>query len=148
MSVIPSAFCSTCLLQVFIPHPPTTHHPSLDLWGPMEPLTPICQSHVSAVITFVCTYLCSPHPSPKSRIRVQRGWETRSPPLSLPPLAICLSPWLQGSAAVGKVKWMQGLCLDWQSKSVIVTYPDCCQIRILQSISFCMVNTFLSIVRW
>lgn len=51
---------------------------------------PTYQSHVSAVITCVCR---SPHPVSKSRIRVQSGWETRSPPLlSLsPPLAISLS---------------------------------------------------------
>lgn len=41
---------------------------------------PTYQSRVSAVITCVCIYLCSPHPVPKSRIRVQSGWETRSPP--------------------------------------------------------------------
>lgn len=73
----------TWLLQVFISHPPLTRHPSLDLRVPFfhtEPLTPTYQSRVSAVITCVCIYRRSPHPVPKSRIRVQSGWETRSPP--------------------------------------------------------------------
>lgn len=133
MSVIPSAFCSTCLLQVFISHPPTTHHPSLDLWGPLFPiklLTPTYQSHVSAVITCVCPYLCSPHPVSKSRIRVQSDWETRSPPLLFPlSLSLCLSPWLQGCAV-----------FEWESKVntwalfrlpgqiCFLAHPDCIRI--------------------
>lgn len=74
---------------------------------------PTYQSRVSAVISCVCIYLCSPHPVPKSRIRVQSGWETRSPPGfsssscyrtdSLPDYNsfFCILPW--------GMKWMIGL---------------------------------------
>lgn len=106
MLVILSALCSPCLLQVFISHPPTAHHPSLDLWGPLFPTKPLAppptNPHVGAAITCVCPYLRSPHPASKSRIRVQSGGETRSPPLLSPPrsLSLCLSHRLQGCAAV------------------------------------------------
>lgn len=102
--------CHTCsILQhlssagIYI-HPPTTLHLSLDLWGPLfpiKPLAPTYQSHVRTVISCVCPYLRSPHPIPKSRIRVQSVWETRSCPLLCAlALSLSLSPWLLGCAVV------------------------------------------------
>lgn len=111
-------FCRPCLLQVFISHPPTPNHPSLDLWAPPDQLlfptkllTPTYQSHVSAVITCVCPnlHLLIPFPNPGLGYRAA---EKPDPLLSspLPPLAI--SPSL--SLITGlcrscnwKVKWTQ-----------------------------------------
>lgn len=120
-------FTVTCVLQVFISHPPTSSHP-LDLWGPLFHtglLAPTYQSHDSAVITCVCLYLLSPHPVSKSRIRVQSGWETRSPSL-LFPLLPCprLSPWLQGldlaAMGTGRMFMTQNIEFYVRSRSYFV----------------------------
>lgn len=108
VSVISSAFCCPCLLQVFISSHLHLTTPFLDLWGPLFPiklLTPTYQFYASAVITCVYPYLRSPHPVSKSRIRVQSVWETRSPPLLFPlSLSARLSPWLQGCVVVAMGK--------------------------------------------
>lgn len=84
--------CCTCTVATVCLHfqdlasagiyiPPTYNSPPIP-WPLISHRAthPIYQSRVSAVITCVWIYLCSPHPVPKSRIRVQSGWETRSPP--------------------------------------------------------------------
>lgn len=85
----PAFFCS-CLLQVFISHPPTSNHPStyeipLYFLQSLVPAPPPPHTHLpipcqccNCCCLYLPVFFSSQVPNPG--FREQCGWETRSPP--------------------------------------------------------------------